>query len=162
MVKNSNWNQSLEHSLNGHAFPGYGYKIVVPHASSVTSLASPSMSTLSGEDDRPSAQEDTTSFDITVDLRLTLDKATTSESPTCVTPRAITLRSDSYCLEPSGSKPTEWKITRQAAQRRSSTTPRPTGAFPGTNLDRGLYSVASRQSPQRQSGQFASGLSCTI
>ena len=121
------------------------------------------MSILAGKDGVPSSsisQEDATSFDITVDLRLTLDEATTSDPPTAhATPRAIKLKSDLYCLERSGSKPTEWKITRQL---HSSITPQTTVASPGTNSDRGLYSVAGRQSPQSQSGQFAKRLPCTI
>ena len=118
------------------------------------------MSTLAGKDDVPSSdicQEDATSFDIAVDLRLILHEDTTSDPPTAqTTPRGIELRSDSYCLERSGCKLTEWKIT---TQRHSSITPRTTGTSPGTNVDRGVYSVTDRQSPQ---SQFTNRLPCTI
>ena len=111
------------------------------------------MSTLSGGHGVPSSQEDTTDFSITVDLRLTLDEATTSDPPTTsATPRAITFKSDSYRLEPSGDKPTEWKITHQDSSMTS-------GTPPGTNIDPSLY---GRQSPLRQSGQFANDLPSTI
>ena len=119
------------------------------------------MSTPAGEDVVPSSQEDTTSFNITVDLRLSIDEVTTSYPPTApgrATQRALAFQSDSYCLEPSGSKPTEWKITHRATPPDSSNTP---GPSPGTNSERGLYSVAGRQSTQSQSGQFLNGLLCT-